>query len=55
IKFDGKPIELRGNFYKCASGTSQPHYLSWTPVPTPEPDFHQPQHFGQIILDGVSD
>ena len=55
IKFDGKPVELSGNFYKCASGTSQPHYLSWAPVPTPEPDFHQPQYFGQIILDGVSD
>ncbi|MDE6175671.1 MAG: hypothetical protein K2F88_08930 [Duncaniella sp.] len=53
VKYEGKPIKLNGNFYKCASGTSQPHFLSWSPVPTPAPDFHQPQYFGKIVLDGM--
>lgn len=47
----GTPIEMRGNFNKCASATSQPHYLSWNPILTPEPNFHSPQFFGNIILD----
>lgn len=50
LKFEGKPIEIRGNFFKCASGTSLPHYLSWAPIHTERPDFHQPQFFGKIIL-----
>lgn len=45
------PVTVRGNFYKCASGTSQPHFLSWMPVYTPEPDFHRPESFGRLILE----
>ena len=45
------PIVMKGNFNKCASATSQPHYLSWTPIHTDNPDFHQPQFFGEIVLD----
>lgn len=26
---------------------SSPHYLSWQPVDTPSPDFHQPRFFGE--------
>lgn len=44
------PIELKGNFYKCASATSMPHYLSWAPIKTEKPDFHRPEFFGKIIL-----
>lgn len=51
IRYEGKPIAMRGNFNKCASATSQPHFLSWAPIVTPEPDFHQPDFFGDIILD----
>ena len=42
---------MRGNFYKCASATSQPHFLSWNPIETPKPDFHRPEFFGQLILE----
>lgn len=48
---EGTPLELKGNFYKCASGTSQPHFLSWSPVLTEHPDFLRPEFFGKIILD----
>lgn len=41
---------IHGNFYKCASAASQPHYLSWSPIHTPKPDFHRPEFFGKIIL-----
>ena len=41
---------LRGNFYKCASAASQPHFLSWNPIDTPAPDFHRPEFFGNLIL-----
>ena len=50
-EYNGKPIHMKGNFNKCASATSQPHYLSWVPIRTASPDFHQPEFFGDIILD----
>lgn len=42
------PDTMRANFYKCASATSEPHYLSWSPVDAPKPDFHRPDSFGTI-------
>lgn len=50
IKYEGKPIDMRANFYKCASAASQPHYLSWNPIETDKPDFHRPEFFGEITL-----
>lgn len=50
IKYEGKPIAMRGNFYKCASAASQPHFLSWNPIDSPEPDFHRPEDFGLLTL-----
>ncbi len=38
----------RANFYKCADETSHPHWLTWTPVDYPRPNFHLPQHFGNL-------
>lgn len=46
-----RPIEMKGNLYKCASATSMPHYLSWAPIKTDKPDFHRPEYFGKIILE----
>lgn len=45
------PVTMRGNFYKCADLTTVPHYLSWSPVGTPSPDFHRPEYFGTLVLD----
>jgi hypothetical protein len=44
--FGGKTIT--GNFYKCGDETLEPHFLSWSPIESPEPDFHLPQFFGKI-------
>ena len=51
VKYEGKPIEMKGNFNKCASGTSQPHYLSWNPIVSEKPDFHRPEYFARIVLE----
>lgn len=50
VEYHGTPVVMKGNFYKCASATSAPHYLSWNPIDSPKPDFHRPQDFGNIIL-----
>lgn len=51
IKYEGKPVAMKGNFYKCADLTAAPHFLSWTPIDTPEPDFHRPEFFADIVLE----
>lgn len=51
MKYEGHPIQMKGNVYKCASGTSQPHFLSWSPVLTQRPDFHRPEFFAPITID----
>lgn len=42
--------QATGNFYKCGDLLDRPHYLSWQPVRTPEPDFHQPRFFGKLLF-----
>lgn len=44
------PKKIYGNFYKCGDKTGYPHFLSWSPIDLPEPDFHCPQFFGEIYL-----
>jgi hypothetical protein len=39
---------FRANFYKCGDKLTQPHYLTWSPVETINPDFHQPDFFGTL-------
>ena len=39
---------FRANFYKCGDKLSQPHYLTWNPVGTKSPDYHQPDYFGML-------
>ena len=44
----GPGVVWRANFYKIADKTSNPHYLTWSPVRNSEPDFHLPQFFGTL-------
>jgi len=41
-------VTWRANFYKCADGTSHPHWLTWSRVDNPVPDFHVPRFFGRL-------
>lgn len=51
LEYKGEPVTIHGNLYKCADLTSSPHFLSWSPIDTPEPDFHRPEFFGKITLE----
>ena len=39
---------LKGNFYKCGDALSTPHYITWTPISTPSPDYHRAEFFAEI-------
>ena len=39
---------FRANFYKCGDKLTVPHYVTWNPVGTKKPDYHQPEHFGLL-------
>jgi len=41
-------VEWRANFFKCADQTSKPHWLTWSYVDRPKPDFHVPECFGTL-------
>jgi hypothetical protein len=43
--------QMRANFYKCGDKLPKPHYLSWNPIDTPRPNFHQPQFFGTLVFE----
>lgn len=43
-------VQIRANCYKCGDLTPTPHYLSWNPVTSENPDFHRPQDFGVMTL-----
>lgn len=44
--FNGK--KATANFYKCGDETSDPHFVSWSPINTENPDYHQSSFFGAI-------
>ena len=44
----GPGVLWRANFYKCADKTSHPHWLTWSVVDYPTPNFHLPQFFGTL-------
>ena len=46
--FNFSNLIAKANFYKCGDDTTQPHYLSWNPVKTENPDFHRPEFFGTL-------
>jgi hypothetical protein len=45
---DLKGKAFRANFYKCGDKLSVPHYVTWNPVGTAKPDYHQPAFFGLL-------
>jgi hypothetical protein len=45
---DLKGKTFRANFYKCGDMLTVPHYVTWNPVGTENPDYHQPSYFGML-------
>lgn len=39
------PTHLLGNLYKCGDKSPVPHFASWQPIHTEQPDFHRPEFF----------
>lgn len=46
--FGGKTFTA--NFYKCGDALPEPHYLSYSPIKTDNPSFHQPAFFEKIVF-----
>ena len=44
-------LKARCNIYKCGDDLLKPHFLSLFPINTPQPDFHRPEFFGEIIFE----
>ena len=51
IGMDKAPESLRMNFYKCGDKCSKMHFLSWSEIDLPAPDFHCPDYFGKVIFE----
>lgn len=47
--FDG--LKATANFYKCGDETSEPHFVTWSPVKTENPDYHRPEFFGEVVFE----
>ncbi len=46
-----KGLNANANFYKCGDDTSKPHYVTWNPIGTENPDYHQPAYFGELSFE----
>jgi hypothetical protein len=50
-KLDIQPgYRMAGNFQKCGDKTENPHCGCWNPILSPEPDFHRPECFGELVI-----
>ncbi len=45
---DWSGLKVRMNLYKCGDSLSEPHFLSWQPIATENPDFHRPEYFTEV-------
>lgn len=41
-------MEGHANFFKCGDLLPIPHFLAWSNIESPEPNFHLPEYFGEI-------
>lgn len=41
----------KANFYKCGDELPQPHYITWAPIATENPDYHRPEFFKEISFE----
>lgn len=44
-------LQCRANFYKCGDKLDDPHFVTWSNIVSPEPDFHRPEYFSPIIFE----
>jgi hypothetical protein len=46
-----KGLKAHANFYKCGDETDEPHFVTWNPVGTGKPDYHQSAFFGELLFE----
>ena len=39
----------RGNFHRCG-GRTEPQFACWNPIDSPNPDYHRPEQFGELMF-----
>ncbi|MBO4465120.1 MAG: hypothetical protein J5748_00380 [Bacteroidales bacterium] len=44
-------LQIKANFYKCGDLLETPHFLSYAPIDTPNPDFHRPEFFIPVAFE----
>lgn len=49
IRLNG--LNATANFYKCGDKTQQPHFVTWSPVGTENPDYHRPEFFMKVLFE----
>lgn len=45
----GKTMEM--NLYKCGDGLAVPHFVTWRPIGTANPDYHRPEYFVKVVFE----
>lgn len=40
--------KCRANFYKCGDALPHPHFVAWSNIEAPQPNFHLPEFFGAL-------
>ena len=50
LGLQGAPKSIEANFYKCGDKCDKAHFLSWSPIGLPEPNFHCPEFFGVVDM-----
>ena len=48
---DLKEVRSRANFYKCGDVLPDPHFLAWSNIEAPIPNFHLPEFFGELSFE----
>ncbi|MEE1043251.1 MAG: carbohydrate-binding family 9-like protein [Clostridia bacterium] len=49
--FGSHSTTIYGNLYKCGDETENPHYATYYPIKSDEPDYHRPECFDKFILE----
>ena len=44
-------LHAKANIYKCGDNLPTPHFISWNPIKTENPDFHRPEFFGDMYFE----
>jgi len=44
-------LKVTANFYKCGDNTTEPHFVTWNPIGTENPDYHRPEFFGKMLFE----